>query len=239
MAAEGATSATGRALRVALILSLIVTAQAIGSSPASAVSCGAGKHIFIRNGSTNQRWGVKGRISVPNRQLDPTCNSAVFTSVHFSNCSAFCSTFVEVGLKQSSSGLVIWTEQETNGVVTHNDNITTGAYNSYITFRLKVAQNGDVFFEYNFGSGWVTTWSSPYSTNWAPGYPMGETEKKGDATQMTSSHRSMQFLASDWSETNWSSEVCVNDEAPGWSWSPVGSNGWDVVNVGGGTCVPA
>jgi hypothetical protein len=226
-------------LEITLIFILILTSLVAVSPPAYAVSCPPGKHIFIRNGSTTQRWGVKGQIKVPVRQLDPNCNSAAFTTIHLSNCSSACNTMVEIGLKQFGSQIVVWTEQQTSGMFIHNDNITTGGYNFYISFRLKIAQDGSVFFEYNFGSGWVTTWSSPYSTNWAPGYPMGESEKKGDLTQMTSSHRSMQYLDSNWTETNWSSMTCVNDEAPGWSWSPVGSNGWDVVNVGGGVCVPA
>jgi hypothetical protein len=227
-----------RLIRVLLVLVVGFSFQIAAASPALAVNCPPGKHLFIRNGSTTQRWGVRGRINVPQRQLDPNCNSAAFTSIHLSNCSSFCSTFVEVGLKQYDSTIAVWTEQETNGIVTHNDNITTGGYNFYITFRLKIAQDGAAFFEYDFGNGFITTWSSPYSTNWAPGYPMGESEKLGDLTQMTSSHRTMKFLDANWVETNWSSMTCVNDEASGWSWHPVGTNGWDVVNTGGGTCVP-
>lgn len=148
---------------------------------------------------------------------------------------------MEIGLKQFGSQIVIWTEKEVSGQIIRNDNITTGAYNTFISFRLKVAQSGDVFFEYNFGNGWITTWSSPYNINWAPGYPMGESEKLGDGTQMTSHHRDMMYITQGWGEAAWGGMTCVQYEAPGWSWRPLSgsNNDWDVIGVGGPTCAPA
>jgi hypothetical protein len=223
---------------------LLLALQVVTAPEAFAVSCGAGKHIFVRNGGTSPstRWGVRGKIEVPNHQFDPDCNAAAFATIHFNNCSSVCGTQVEIGLKHyAPTQIVIWTEREQNGVVTHNDNITTAGFNILIDLRLKVTQAGDVFFEYDFGNGWLTTWSSPYHINWAPAFAMGESEKLGDATQMTSSHRNLKFLNSGWNETNWGEMTCEVDEAPGWSWDPIGSsnNDYDVVNIGGGMCDPA
>ncbi len=118
------------------------------------------------------------------------------------------------------------------------DQITTASYNLLTDLRVRVSQSGDAFFQYDFGSGWQTTWSSPYNISWAPGYPMGESEKRGANTQMTSHHRNMKYVKSDWTEGAWTSMTCVKDEAPGWSWSKVSStDDYDVVNVSAGVCV--
>lgn len=122
--------------------------------------------------------------------------------------------------------------------MTNNDDLGFANFDEFISFRSKVSQAGDVFFEFNTGGGWLITSSSPYTVNWGSGYPMGETEKKGDGTQMSSHHRNLQYLTSTWSEVDWPSMTCVQDEAPGWSWSPLSgsTNDYDVVDVGGGTC---
>jgi hypothetical protein len=147
-------------------------------------------------------------------------------------------TQVEIGIQQTSNQLFIFTEKELNGVPQRYDLITTAGYNLLTDLRVKVTQSGDVIFEYDFGSGWQTAWSSPYNISWAPGYPMGESEKRGDDTQMTSHHRNMKYLTSSWTEGAWSSMTCVKDEAPGWSWSKISTtNDYDVVGVGGGVCV--
>lgn len=54
-----------------IVLLVVLMSQVALSPPAHAVSCGAGKHIFIRQESTSLRWGARGKISVPNLTLDP------------------------------------------------------------------------------------------------------------------------------------------------------------------------
>lgn len=232
-----------RSLRLRLAVVLVLTCVQLGVGlPAEAVSCPAGKHIFIRAGSTNTRWGVRGRIKVPNNNLDDCSGAATFMTVHFSNCSGIpCGTQVEIGIKNRPSGPVIFTEKQINGEVLRYDEITTAGFNFWIPLRLRVTQSGDVFFHYDLGSGYVTTWSSPYNINWAPAYPMGETEKVGDDTQMFSHHDGLRYITSTWNEVAWSSMKCVYDAAPGWSWDPVSgsNNAYNVVNVGGNSCDPA
>lgn len=229
-----------RVVRLSLVLLFVVT-QLLFAPPAHAVACPAGKHIFIRQGSTSLRWGVRGKLSVPNNNLDACSTAATFTTVHFNNCASKCATQVEIGIRDTSSGPKIFTEKEVNGQVTRFDLITTAPHDNFVSFRLRVAQNGDVIFQYNFGSGWETTWSSPYSIGWGSGYPMGESEKIGDDTQMKSHHRDMMYITQSWAETAWGGMTCVQDEAPGWSWKPFGgsTNEWDVVGVGGPTCAAA
>jgi hypothetical protein len=225
-------------MQASLVVALVL-ASAIVFVPTSAraASCPSGKHIFVRTGSTTNRWGVRGKIEVPFRDIDGCNTAAAYTTVHLTNCALQCGTQVEIGIQQTSSQLFIFTEKELSGMVLKYDQITTASHNLPTDLRLKVAQSGDVFFEYNFGGGWSTTWSSPYNISWAPGYPMGESEKRGDDTQMTSERRNMRYVKSDWSEATWSSMTCVKDEAPGWSWSPVNStNDYDVVGVGAGEC---
>jgi hypothetical protein len=232
-----------RVFRLLVAVLFLTMSHVTLAVPADAVTCGAGKHIFVRNGlsSPNPRWGIRGRVKIPSNQLDQSCDSAMFASIHLDNCSTVCYDMVETGIKMFGFSVVVWTEQEQSGQIIHNDNITTAATGIYTTYRLKEAQDGSVFFEYNFGSGFVTTWSSPYNVIWGSAYPMGESEKKGDQTQMEAHFRNLQYLTSTWSEVNWPSMTCVVDEAPGWTWSPVSgsTNAFDVVNVGGNSCAPA
>lgn len=230
--------ARGRFGRLFLFSLVASSVLAAGTTQRAQAACPAGKHIFIRAGSTTTRWGVRGKIEVPQRQIDSCSGASAFTTVHLTNCKSQCPTQVEIGIQQTSNSLFIFTEKELNGMVTHYDQITTAAYNLLTDLRVRVAQSGDVFFQYDFGSGWVTTWSSPYNISWAPGYPMGESEKRGNDTQMTSHHRNMRYVRSDWTQGPWGSMTCVQDQAPGWSWSKVSpTNDYDVVNVGAGNCV--
>lgn len=230
-----------RPYQMVALLALVCSQLWIGP-PAEAVACPSGKQIFIRQQSTNTRWGVRGKVKVPNNNIDACAGAATFTTAHFTDCSTpVCGTQVEIGIRDNSTGPIVFTEKQVNGDVVRFDQITTAANNTFISLRLKVAQNGDVFFEYNFGSGWETTWSSPYSIGWAPGFPMGETEKIGDDTQMFSHHRDMRYITSSWDESAWGGMTCVLDSAPGWSWHPLSgsTNDWDVTNVGGDSCVAA
>lgn len=73
---------------------------------------------------------------------------------------------------------------------------------------------------------------------WGTGFPMGETEKFGRGTTMSSKHRNLKYVApSNGREYDWTGMTCVFDDAPGWRWQPpTGStNDYDVVS-GSGDC---
>ncbi len=87
-----------------------------------------------------------------------------FTTIHYNPCDfTACGTFVEIGLRQDASNITVFTEQDDNYNNIHGNIITLAGYNYYISFRIKVSQAGDVFMEYDLGSGWQIAWSSPYS----------------------------------------------------------------------------
>jgi hypothetical protein len=82
----------GRRVFRLLVPVLLIMSHITLAVPAHAVSCGAGKHIFVRNGasSPSPRWGIRGRVKIPNNQLDQSCDSAMFASIHLDNCSTVC-----------------------------------------------------------------------------------------------------------------------------------------------------
>ncbi len=125
--------------------------------------------------------------------------------------------------------------EQTDGTqLIHLNSIRFANYNDLTGFRIRFTQQGDALMQYDVGSGFVAA-NSGWTITWHPGFDFGESEKVGDDTQMTSHHRNLRYLRTDWSEHAWIGMKCVKDEAPGWSWSPLSgsSNDYDVVNVGG------
>jgi hypothetical protein len=221
-----------------LVVALLAAQVIVFSQPAQAAGCD-GKHILIRTKNAATHWGMRGRVSVPIHQVDTCSGAAAVATIHIERCSTICGTQVEMGMLQEPDGdLFIFTEQQ-NGPTVHYDYIALGAFSTLIGFRIKVTQVDDVLFEYDIGSGFQYS-PNNYSISWAPGYDYGESEKIGAAPQMSSSHRNLKYLSANWTEVDWLGMKCSQDEAPGWSWSPIPNdtgNDYDVVNVAGsGQC---
>lgn len=106
-----------RVFRLLVAVLFLTMSHVTLAVPADAVTCGAGKHIFVRNGlsSPNPRWGIRGRVKIPSNQLDQSCDSAMFASIHLDNCSTVCYDMVETGIKMFGFSVVVWTEQEQSG----------------------------------------------------------------------------------------------------------------------------
>lgn len=205
--------------------------------------CTDHKQIFVRQSSTKPRWGVRGKISTTLRTLETeACTGTAITTVHHNDCSWLCGTQVEIGIRQYPWAVIIFSEKQTDGEVRFYEEWALAPDNSWILGRVRGVNrsNGtvDYHMDYNLldGIGWHDI--RIYNVMWGTGFPMGDTEKFGRATTMSSKHRNLKYVASsNGPEYDWTGMTCVFDDAPGWHWQPpTGStNDYDVVS-GSGDC---
>jgi hypothetical protein len=232
-----------RRLGWVLVATLILVPQVLVAPPAWAAACGNGKHIFIRQQTSTAQWGVRAKISTDLNDIEHgDCSGAAFVTAHLENCSTICGTQVETGTRQQpSNDFIFFAEKEVGGGITFVQ-LALVNENEFAIVRVRGVSEGyptvKYHMEYNKldGIGWHN--AHEFTVSWGTGWPMGETEKKGDGTTMHSMHRNLQYQnSSDGQELDWLGMVCIVDEAPGWHWDRLGSsdNDYDVVS-GAGTC---
>jgi hypothetical protein len=226
--------------RLIVALALLIGNIALEIPTAHAAECSEKKWIFVREDSSTGRYGVRGKILSQYHTLETSCQGAVYTTVHHSDCSyVTCWTHVEIGLHEDRRGPIIFTEKQVSGDTKAFDEWAVVGNNEFVLFRIRGVDKPDGSIDYHMaydlldGAGWHNP--ETYNVQWGKAYPMGETEKKGAATTMWSQHRNLKYIDNTDTELDWGGMLCEYDTAPGWKWNPVGSqaNDYDVVNVAG------
>jgi hypothetical protein len=215
----------------------------LSALPAKAAFCGNGKHIFVRQATSDPQWGVRAKVSTDYNTLETqACGGVVFITAHLDNCSGWCGTQVETGTRQVPNQFIFFAEKENSGGTTLTEMALVNP-NGFALVRVQGEDRGYPTVRYHMqynqldSLGWHE--GETFTVSWGTGWPMGETEKKGDGTTMNSKHRNLMYQTnSSGAESDWTGMNCVVDEAQGWHWNPLNgsSNDYDVVSGSAGSC---
>lgn len=222
------TRQRGLAALVVLIVTAGVVINGVPAAWAVLPACNAINHLFVRNTALPAvTHGTTNEIKTVNRDLDPNCQAATFSTAHYSK-----GTF---GTQGAYSYLEIgWTKQyDPNGPGTvlcvfwerRTDDVPDGqgfacftplSYGTFSRYRIVLTSPAPTYdLKVNYGGSWDTkkTWSTSYDS----GLASGETEQFGSQTGMSETQQDEHYYAHNaWQ--SWTGVACAVDEAPNWDW---------------------
>jgi hypothetical protein len=211
-------------------------------APAFALNeCNTNPQIFVRSSSDQDHTNGATDKILTGGALDSDCLGIVLGTAHTSRTGVDnpgWGDWVETGFykkrnQDSSVDICRFTEWGTNFNTISMDlgcgaPLNNGYYAKWRVSNVQGTEDWTMYVDYLNGNGFI--YEATAHVTWAHGVASGETERWGNNTDMSQSHRELQFKNNSNNWVDWPDANCIWDTSTSYSWSKNSATSYDIVN---------